>query len=72
MTARYLEISYSDGKERIPLHRRDDVRTILQEHAPCNHYVIHTKWWYSPVVWLSVQHTWLRPHAGEHRRGRAA
>lgn len=68
MTAQYLEIHYSDGMERVPLHRKDDVMAVLRDHGPCVHYVIHTKWWYTPVAWLSMQNAWLRPHAGERKR----
>lgn len=66
MTAQYLELRYSDKTERVPLRRNETVRDILLTRGPCVHYVIRSKWWYTPVVWLGLQRAWFG-HGGSAR-----
>jgi hypothetical protein len=59
MTAQYLELRYSDKTERVPLRRDEKVRDVLLAHGSCIDYAIRSKWWYTPVVWLGLQRSWL-------------
>jgi hypothetical protein len=51
MTARFVEIRYTDAVERVPLHDVDELRRILDERGSFVSYSIHSSLLYGLVPW---------------------